>query len=136
MGLVVICSEEIEQADHFQGLQSKFGRFQQADRASGLFGAGEMADEHADAAGVDIGNSFEVKDDFGMTLADKFDDGGVKAIERGPHTETSPKLDNFDAFQSFRINIQRRHLPEAGTANRFAALTPQYPFVTVRGQLR
>jgi hypothetical protein len=136
LGLFIIRREEIQQAHHLQGLQGKFGRFEQTDGAAGLLGGGEMANQHADAAGVDIGDLFEIEDDFGVTLAEEFNDGGIEAIERRAHAEPSSKLDNFDAVHRFRINIQRRHPLAAGDSPVLAALTPQYGFVTVRGQLR
>src|SRR6266436_3096857 len=91
-----------------------------------------MANQHADAAGIDGGDAFEVENNFGVTLAEKFDDGGIEAIERRAHAEASGELDNFDAVQGFRINIQRCHLLAAGDSPGSAALTLQYRFVTVR----
>jgi hypothetical protein len=108
-GFVIKGGEEIQQADHFQGLQGKFGGFQEADGAAGLLGGGEMADQHANTAGIDSGDSFEIEDDPGMAMAEEFDNRGVEAIERGAHAEASGEFDDFDSAQSFRINIQRRH---------------------------
>ena len=109
MGFVIKAGEEIQQADHFQGLQGKFGGFQEADGPAGLLGSGEMADQHADAAGIDGGDSFKIENDFGMAMAEEFDDRGVEAIECRAHAEASGEFDDFDSVQCFRINIQRRH---------------------------
>ncbi len=136
LGFVVVGGEEIQQANHLQGLQSKFGRLQKADGSAGLLGGGEVANQHADAAGVDGGDALEVENNFGVTLAEKFDDGGIETIECRAHAEASSELDKFDAVQSLGINIQRRHPLAAGDSPGPAALTLQYRFVTVRGQLR
>jgi hypothetical protein len=109
LGLIVVRSEEIEQADHLQSLQREFGGLEKADGAAGLLGRSEMANQHADATGIDGWDAFEVENDFGVTLAEEFDDGGVEAVERGTHGEAPSELDYFDAVESFRINVQRCH---------------------------
>src|SRR6516225_3948665 len=69
-------------------------------------------------------------------MAEKFVHGGVEAIERGAHAQTAVERDDLDAVESLRINIHRRNPPSRPRAKFPAALTPQYPFVRVRGQLR
>jgi len=107
--LIIKRGEEIQQAHHLQGLQSKFGRLQQTDRAASLLGGGEMTNQHADAAGIDIGDLLEIENDFGVTLAKKFDDGGIEAIECRSHAEASVEFEKFDAVHSFGINFQSFH---------------------------
>jgi hypothetical protein len=114
LGLVIIRSEEIEQTHHFQSLKGKFGRFQQTDSATDLLGSGEMANQHADAAGIDGGDAFEVENNFAVTLAEEFDNGGIETVECRAHAEASSELNQFDAVQSFGINIQRCHPLAAG----------------------
>jgi hypothetical protein len=109
LGFVVEGGEEIQQADHLQCLHGKFGGFENADGTAGLFGGGQMANQHADAAGIDGGDGFEIENDFGMALAQELDNRGVEAVERRAHAEAPGEFDDFDSVQSLRINIQRRH---------------------------
>lgn len=127
-------SEEIQQTDHFQGLQGELGGFQQADGSAGLFSGGEMANEHTDAAGIDGGDAFEIEDDFRLAVVEEFVHGGVEAVERRAHAETTGECDNLDAVQSSRIDIQESN-PSRQPGLKTAALTPQYGFVRVRAQL-
>lgn len=108
LGFVVVGGEKIQQADHFQSLQGEFGGSEKADATACLLGGGEVANQHADAAGIDGGDALEVEDDFAMCLAEQFVEGGVEAIEGGAHAEAPGEFDNFYAIHGFRINVQRR----------------------------
>src|SRR5215472_80691 len=127
--------EEIQQANHFEGLQGELGGFQQANGAAGLLGGGEMADEHPNAAGIDGGDAFQVQDDFRLAVAQEFVHGRIEAVQRGAHAEAADERDNFDSVKSSRVDIQERN-PSRQRGSQTAALTPQYRFVRVRGQLR
>ena len=105
---VVVGGEEIQQADHLESLHRELGGFEEPDGAAGLLGGGEMADQHANAAGIDGGDAFEVEDNFRVALAEEFIDSGIEAVECGTHAKAPGKLDNFDAVHSFRIDVQRR----------------------------
>jgi len=109
LGLIVVRSEQIQQADHLQSLQCEFGGLEEADAAAGLLGGSQVANQHPDAAGIDGGDAFEVQDNFGVTLAEEFNDGGVEAVERGTHREPPGEFDDFDAVESLYINVQRCH---------------------------
>jgi len=74
-----------------------------------------MADQHANTAGIDGWDAFEVEDNFRVALAEEFIDSGIEAVERGTHAEAPDELDNFDAVHSFRIDIQRRPLETLGS---------------------
>ena len=108
-GFFVEGGEEIEQADHFQGLNGELGGFEQADASPGLLGGSEMADQHADAAGIDSGDAFEVEDNFGVTVGEQFVHGGVEAVESGAHAQATFESDNFDGVQRSCVDIQLRN---------------------------
>jgi hypothetical protein len=135
LGLIVERSEQIQQTDHLQSLEREFGGLKEADRAASLLGGSEMANQHANAAGINGGDAFEVENYFGVTLAEEFVDGGVEAVERGTHGEAPSELDYFDAVESFRINVQRCHPLETPGSPNAGRLTLQYGFVRVRAQL-
>jgi hypothetical protein len=108
-GFVFKGGEEIQQANHFEGLQGEFGGFQEANGAAGLLGGREMTDEHTDAAGIDGGDAFKVQDDFGLALDEEFVHGRIEAVERRAHAEATCESDNLDAVQSSRVDIQERN---------------------------
>ena len=68
-----------------------------------------MAHQHADAAGIDGRDFFEVEYDFGIALAQEFVHGGIQAIESRTHAQAAFERDDLDAIHCFRINIQRRN---------------------------
>ena len=43
-----------------------------------------MPNQHADAAGIDGGDFFEIQDDAILILAEEFDHSGIETIERRP----------------------------------------------------
>jgi hypothetical protein len=107
LGFVFENGEEVEQADHFEGLDRKFGWLEEADGTARLFRAGEMPNEHADAAGIDGRDAFEIQDDFGMGVTQEFVHGGIKAIERGTHAQATRDRNHFDGILRFDVDIQR-----------------------------
>jgi len=65
-----------------------------------------MADEHADAAGIDAGDILEIEDDTILILAEEFDHGGIEAIEGRAHSEASLELDDLHTIDSLGLNVQ------------------------------
>ena len=74
-----------------------------------MFGGGQVADEHADAAGIDGGDQFEIQDDAILSLTEKFGHGGVEAIERGAHGQAPVQLDQLHSVDGFGLNLQGAH---------------------------
>jgi len=136
LGFVFKDGEEVEKADHFECLDGEFGWLEQPDGAASLLGGGEMANEHADATRIDGGNGFEIEDDPRVSMAEQFVHGGIEPIEGGPHAQASIERDDFHRIHCFRVDIQRSQPPGGRGKFQHAALTPQYGFVRVRGQLR
>jgi hypothetical protein len=136
LGFVFEAGEEIKQADHLESLNGKFRGLQKTDRAACLLGGGEMPHQHADAAGINRGNLLEIENNLRVVVAEQFIHGGVKAVKGGAHAQAAIERDDFDRIHGFRVDIQRRNPLAAESDCQQAALTLQYRFVRVRGQLR
>jgi hypothetical protein len=126
--------EEIQEANHLEGLHGEFGGLEQTNSAARLFCGGKVAYQHANAAGIDGWDFFEVENDAILTLAKKFAQSGIKAIERRTHGQAAFELDKLDAIDGFGLNVQVRTPGE--TIGSFPSLTPHRAFARVRAQVK
>ncbi len=68
-----------------------------------------MPNQHADAAGIDGGDFFEIQDDAILILAEEFDHSGIETIERRAHSQAPFELDDLDSVDGFRLDVQSTH---------------------------
>lgn len=106
-----------------------------------MFGGGEMAHEHADAAGIDREDFLEVENDLVVTFTKHGGHDGIETVEGRTHAQATLHLDDFDPVLRACVDIQMATSVErkggAAWRSRTAdlALTPNIPFVRVRGQV-
>ena len=74
------CGEEIQESHHFQSLHGKFGRPQKTNRATALFGGGEMAHQHADVIVTPINFATEALAKAAVEIAEAAEAAGLDVL--------------------------------------------------------
>lgn len=103
--------EEIEDANEFQSLQGELGRIEELERAAILLGESEEADEKADAARIDHGDFFEVKDEADVAGIEEVGEGGADFINGRAENEFAAEFDDFGPRLRAKFDVQGMLLP-------------------------
>jgi hypothetical protein len=74
--------EQIQQGNHLQRLDRKFGRVKQLDRSAPLLRGSQNLDQQADPAGIDPGNFTQLQHNARIAVAHQIVQSLSKAVDR------------------------------------------------------
>src|SRR5258708_28797358 len=84
--------EEVQYSDELECLQDKFGRVEQLQRPSALFGGGEVSHEKTNAAGIDRGYLLQIQQKENLTSIYQLSKSLPGPIPGFPQTQAAPPL--------------------------------------------
>jgi hypothetical protein len=83
---ILVSRKEIQQSHHLKRLNCELGRLEQADATPALFCSSQVANQHANAAGVNRGHFLDIENNLVMRLAEQLVHRRVETVERLTHT--------------------------------------------------
>ena len=106
MLLILKNFKEAKQADQLEGLDCEFCGVEKFDRSALGFGRSELANQHADSAGVDGRDFREIENDARVTGVQQVRKSFVGLIKRFAKAEAAAKFDNFNLRMGTNFNFQ------------------------------
>src|ERR1700729_3267535 len=104
--LVVEDVEQLQQADHLQGLNRKLRRIEQLYRSTPLLGGGEDLDQKSDPAGIDPWNLAEVEHNARIAAAHEIGQRVPETIYGVAQIQPAAQLDQLDLAQTAKFDVQ------------------------------
>src|SRR6266481_6937302 len=95
--------EEVQYSYELECLQDKFGRVEQLQRPSALFGGGEVSHEKTNAAGIDRGYLLQIQQKVNLTSIEQLSKSLAGPIHGFPQTQAATQLD--DLYLRLRANF-------------------------------